>query len=167
MMLVCPNDNSEFDTPSCPLCGWAPEPPKKKKGAAVQCHTLECEGEGCHVMIRRLLSEPIPSLCKWCMAKLPRQDVPVKPPPPESDGREIDREEFGLQLFATIKAIGELAQIKENLADPHVLRRTPERKQKAWAARQNALLADLPQMMQELPEHQARDVFARYPWIFE
>ena len=133
----------------------------------VKCDVLECEGEGCHVMIRRPVNVAIPSLCKWCAEKLQRQDVLLKVPLPEPDGKEIDRDAFGMQLYECIKTIGAIMQLRENLADNHVIKRGGPGIKKEWQRRLDDLLLALPNQYGALSADEQTEVTMRYPWIME
>ena len=154
----------------CPKCQDDPCSCAKIRVIGTTFVTQECAAEDCHVMIRALSSQLVTDqLCKWCQAKLQKHDVMLKGPLPPSDGKEVSRDEFGLDLYECIKTIGGIMQLKKFLNDPHI-REHPSRRPRelaTWERQLNDLLMMLPNQLAALPEAQASEVTARYPWIME
>ena len=128
----------------------------------------ECAGEGCRVMIVEKEMNPVgDELCKWCLKKLQKHEINIKQPEPPRDGVELSRDEFGRDLYETIKTIGGIMQLKKNVSDPHIRLQARPRDLAKWERDLDQLWVLLPNQLMALPEEQQQDVIARYPWIME
>jgi hypothetical protein len=78
----------------------------------------------------------------------------------------ISREEFGELLYATIKTIGGILQLRQYRAQTPVARLKPKQLTE-WGQREQVLLADLREQMKQLSDLDAAEVARRYPWVVE
>lgn len=75
----------------------------------------------------------------------------------------ITRAEFGEDLYETVKLIGGVLQLRENLRLPKG--RATGLQRKFWREQEARLVKQLPGLMTKLPDDQVGDVVARYPWV--
>jgi hypothetical protein len=74
----------------------------------------------------------------------------------------LTKEEFGLDLFETIKLIGGLLALEEQMAR---LAPSETRRRDALRTRQNALRTDLRQKMMSLSPSEVASIISRYPTV--
>ena len=118
-----------------------------------------CSVPICRTVIRVLKGSPRPTVCQWhhgC-SRQPAQPlhghVPVGPP--------ISKDTFGVALYDTIRTIGGILAIRENIT--YVV--AHQRSVTAPDDTQQALIHQLRDQMQALRHTDVIEIVRHYPWV--